>query len=102
MSFGSTKKPHALTFARTCAQVVIRKQFIQAIGKLYIWWRDLIEGIGLSNLKQGLSKVKGQCAFLVLETLVSTTKDMISIGLICRTSITNQSGCKHLIFLISY
>ncbi len=50
------KNPKAITFTGTCVQVVTRKQFIQAFVNFYIWWRDLIEGIGLCNLKQGLCK----------------------------------------------
>jgi hypothetical protein len=68
------KNPKAITFIGTCVQVVTRKQFIQAFVNFYIWWMDLIKGIGLCNLKQGLCKARGQCAFLVLQTLVSTTK----------------------------
>jgi hypothetical protein len=58
-SFGFTKKPQASTFIGTYVQVIIGKQFIQAFVNFYIWWRDLIKGIGLGNLKQGLCKTRG-------------------------------------------
>ncbi len=73
-SFDSTKKTQLVTFNGTCAQVVTRKQIIQTFVNFYIWWRDLFEGIILSDLKQGLCKTRGEYALLVLQTLVFATK----------------------------